>query len=104
MRYRGLSGIMQKQLSIPLLYITVNQVKYISQATYVIISDCLHHDTVAVYIFQKCLVFFYFSDGSAAQYKIERISLTCIITKQISKLMPSGIFSLHLMEKGHAMA
>ena len=49
--------------------------------SYVIISDCLHHDTIAVHLFQKNLVQFlqekfskvdkilYFSDGSAAQYK-----------------------------------
>ena len=47
--------------------------------SYVVISDCLHHDTVAV---QKCLIVFlkealpchpvkitYFSDGAASQYK-----------------------------------
>ena len=52
------------------------------QLSYVIISDCLQHDTVAVYVFQKCLIEFltdkfnccphkiiYFSDGAAAQYK-----------------------------------
>ena len=48
--------------------------------SYVVISDCLHHDTVAVYLFQKSLLdflknkfsickVFYFSDGSASQYK-----------------------------------
>ena len=48
--------------------------------SYVVISECLHHDTVAVYLFQKNLIkflkekflpckIFYFSDGSAAQYK-----------------------------------
>jgi len=49
---------------------------------YVIISDCLHHDTVAVHLFQKNLIdylrkrfhalprkIFYVSDGAAAQYK-----------------------------------
>ena len=49
---------------------------------YVVISDCLHHNTVAVYLYQKCLIeylkahvcphprkIFYFSDGAAAQYK-----------------------------------
>lgn len=47
----------------------------------VIISECLHHDTIAVHVFQKHLVNFlkkefaniskiiYFSDGSGAQYK-----------------------------------
>ncbi len=50
--------------------------------SYVVISDCLHHDTVAVHLFQKNLIkylkekfgstprkIFYFSDGAAAQYK-----------------------------------
>ncbi|SMN01563.1 hypothetical protein SPONN_2634 [uncultured Candidatus Thioglobus sp.] len=50
--------------------------------SYVVISDCMHHDTVAVYLFQKCLVghlrralpfelqkIYYFSDGAASQYK-----------------------------------
>ena len=50
--------------------------------SYVVISDCLHHDTVAVYLFQKALIAFlkrvlpcypkkiiYFSDGAASQYK-----------------------------------
>ncbi len=52
--------------------------------SYVIISDCLHHDTIAVYLFQKCFIAFlknllperlqpksiiYSSDGAASQYK-----------------------------------
>ena len=49
--------------------------------SYVVISDCLHHDTIAVYLFQKNLItflknqfptpakFIYFSDGAASQYK-----------------------------------
>ena len=50
--------------------------------SYVVISDCLHHDTVAVSLFQKGLItflkrvlpfspkkIFYFSDGAASQYK-----------------------------------
>ena len=50
--------------------------------SYVVISDCLHHDTVAVYLFQKSMIAFlkrvlpsspkkivYFSDGAASQYK-----------------------------------
>ena len=50
--------------------------------SFVIISDCLNHDTVAVYLYQNCLIeflrsyfnppphkLFYFSDGAAAQYK-----------------------------------
>lgn len=51
--------------------------------SFVIISDCLHHDTVAVHLFQRALITFlksalpitdikkitYFSDGAASQYK-----------------------------------
>ena len=50
--------------------------------SFVVISDCLIHDTVAVYLYQKRLIVhlretltfspkqvFYFSDGAAAQYK-----------------------------------
>ena len=46
------------------------------------LSDCLHHDTVTVHLFQKSLIAFvkenfctlprkiyYFSDGAASQYK-----------------------------------
>ena len=56
----------------------------IRHLSYVIISDCLHHDTTAVYLFQKCFIAFlkhfltkelqpkkiiYFSDGAASQHK-----------------------------------
>ena len=56
--------------------------KKLCHLSYVVISDCLHHDTVAVYLFQKSLIAFlktrfpshlqkiyYFSDGAASQYK-----------------------------------
>ena len=50
------------------------------QLSYVVISECLHHNTVAVFVFQKSLIEFlskkfspqkilYLSDGAAAQYK-----------------------------------
>lgn len=54
----------------------------IEHINYVVISDCLEHNTAAVYTFQKKLIsylsskfqkfpqkIFYFSDGSSAQYK-----------------------------------
>ncbi|CAH0550783.1 unnamed protein product [Brassicogethes aeneus] len=53
----------------------------ISIKSFVVISECLHHDTIAVYAFQKKLIDFikknlnhitkitYFSDGASAQYK-----------------------------------
>ena len=52
--------------------------------SYVVISECMHHDTVAVHLFQKSFITFlkdllparlhpkniiYFSDGAASQYK-----------------------------------
>ena len=49
--------------------------------SYIVISDCLHHDTIAVNLFQKNLITFlknqfptpakiiYFSDSAASQYK-----------------------------------
>ena len=56
----------------------------IHHVSYVVISDCLHHDTVAVHLFQRSFIAFlkellptrlhpkkisYFSDGAASQYK-----------------------------------
>ena len=54
----------------------------LEHVSYVVISDCLHHDTVAVHLFQKGFIeflkdkfassplkIFYFSDGAASQYK-----------------------------------
>ena len=50
--------------------------------SYVVISDCNHHDTIAVHLYQKYLIehltkrfglppykVYYFSDGAASQYK-----------------------------------
>ena len=60
-------------------YMKSGQLHHLS---YVVISDCLHHDTVAVHLFQRSLIdylkeqfgslpckIFYIFDGSAAQYK-----------------------------------
>ena len=62
----------------------------VEMKSFVIISDCLHHDTIAVHVFQRHLVDFlkenfkkinkiiYFSDGASAQYKNKKkfINLT----------------------------
>ena len=62
-------------------YLDTEEVRHLSC---VVISDCLHHDTVAVHLFQKSFIAFlknllparlhpkniiYFSDGAASQYK-----------------------------------
>lgn len=61
----------------------------INHVSYMVISDCLHHDTIAVHLFQRSFIAFlkellparlhpkkiiYFSDGAAPQYKTGRIS------------------------------
>ena len=74
--------------------------------SYVIISDCMHHDTVAVYLFQKNLITFlkqvlhtapkkiiYFSDGAASQYK----------NRKNLELKLNGTSVLHPMAKEHVM-
>ena len=63
-----------------MIYYTHSQEEH--HISFVIISDCLQHDTIAVYLFQKKLLMFlkqalpfplkkiiYFSDGAASQYK-----------------------------------
>ena len=55
--------------------------------SFVIISDCLHHDTIAVFLIQKTLIaflkrvlpkkVFYFSDGAASQYKNRKNFVIC---------------------------
>ena len=62
-------------------YLDSEELRHLS---YVVISDCLHHDTVAVHLFQRSFITFlkqflparlhpckiiYFSDGAAPQYK-----------------------------------
>lgn len=60
-------------------YMDSGELRHVS---YAVISDCLHHDTVAVHLFQKSLISFLkekfgifprkiycFSDGAASQYK-----------------------------------
>ena len=71
------------QATIVIYYRDSGKLHYIS---FVVISECLYHDTVAVYLFQKNLIkflkerflprkIFYFSDGAAAQYKNRKIFL-----------------------------
>ena len=67
-------------------YLDSGEVHHLS---YVTISECLTHDTTAVYLFQKCFIALlkmvapqikkviieYFSDGAASQYKNRKIFL-----------------------------
>ena len=94
-------------------FLDSGEVRHLS---YVIISDCLHHDTVAVYLFQKWFIAFlkdhlperlqpkkmiYFSDGASSQYKNRtKTSSICATTEMTSVFQLSGIFLPPHMEKG----
>lgn len=67
----------------------------VEMQSFVIISDCLHHKTVAVHVFQRHLIDFikekftkinkiiYFSDGASAQYKNKKTLSILLITDKI---------------------
>ena len=82
--------------------------------SYIIISDCLHHDTTAVYLFQKCFITFLKNScqkgcilrkQSISQMvrlpstRTERTSSICASTRMILAYQQSGIFMLLPMEK-----
>ena len=81
--------------------------KVVKHLNFVIISDCLNHNTTAVYLFQTKLMkylkckfqrppkkIFFFSNGSAAQYKIKKKTLlTCVITIKILEPRLNAFFS-----------
>ena len=101
-----------------LLPTILSQERYICHLSYVIISDSLHHDTVAVHLFQKCFIAFlkgylpeslhpkkiiYFSDGAASQYKNRKTFSICVTTEMTLVFLQSGIFQLRHMVKGLVM-
>ena len=82
---------------------------------YVIISDCLHHDTIAVYLFQKSFIAFlknllpqrlqpnkiiYFSDGAASQYKNRKNFVNLCLHKDDFGISAEWHFSATSHEKG----
>ena len=82
--------------------------------SYVIILDCLHHDTIAFYLFQKFFIAFlkkflsersqpkkiiYFLMVLHLSTKTERTFSICAITEMISAYQLSGIFRPLHMEK-----
>ena len=80
--------------------------------SYVVISDCLHHDTVAVYLFQKSLIAFlktrfpshlqniyYFSDGAVSQYKNRKNFINLCYHEEDMDFLLNGIFLQPLMVK-----
>ena len=80
-RHKASTGIIPRQPYILLWFITII-LKRNTTLTLVIISDCLQHDTIAVYLYQTMLIMFlkqalpfplkkimYFCDGATSQYK-----------------------------------
>ena len=83
--------------------------------SYVIISDCLQHNTTAVYLFQKCFIEFlksflnkelqlkriiYFSDGAASQYKNRKNFLNLCHHRDDFGISAEWHFSATSHEKG----
>ena len=83
--------------------------------SYVIISECLHHDTIAVYLFQKCFIAFlksflpewsqpkkiiYFSDGAASQYKNRKNFVNLCLHKEDFGISAEWHFSATSHGKG----
>ena len=93
-------------------YIDSGEIQHLS---YVIISECLNHDTTAVYLFQKCFISFlkkvipatqmikkmiYFSDGAASQYKNRKNFLNLCHHKEDFGLSAEWHFSATSHGKG----
>ena len=90
-------------------YIDSGEVHHLS---YVVISECLNHDTTAVYLFQKCFIsllktvapqitkVIYFSDGAASQYKNRKNFLNLCHHKEDFGLSAEWHFSATSHGKG----
>ena len=117
MPLKGFIGIIPKQPSILSLLIIWSQVRYINCMSYVVISDCFHHDTIAVYTFQKYSINFlrkflplhaqlskiYFSDGAASQYKNRKNLLNYAFIRKTLEFQRSGTSQPHHTVKEHVM-
>ena len=113
MQFKGSIGTIHKQQYTHLLHTTDSQESWNISASYVIISDCLHHDTIA--LFQKNLVQFlqdkisrvdkilYFSDGSAAQYKNQKNFVNLCYHKTDLDDRLNGNSMLPHMDRAHVM-
>ena len=83
--------------------------KEVCHLSYVVISDCLHHDTVAVHLFQT--IFIHCSQRKVyislmvqhLNIRTGGILLICAITNMTSVSMPNGIFRPLRMERERVM-
>jgi hypothetical protein len=92
-----------------------SQNKMIEHISFVVTSDCLKYDIVAVHLFHSKLCSFlsgklkdltriyYFSDGVASQNKTGKISPSSAIIKMILVWMLNGTSLQHHMAKVHVM-
>lgn len=93
------------------IYYQNQETKKLEHISYVGVSDCLEHDTVAVFMFQQKMIqclkqafpivntIKYFSDGAPQQYKNKKILLISFIIMKILGYLLSGITLLQHMEK-----
>lgn len=102
-----------QQITIHPFVIYYKQEDNIEHLSFVIISDCLQHNTVAVYTFEKKLIsyltnkfqklpkkIFYFSDGSAAQYKNKKNFLNLCLHEEDFNIKAEWHFSATAHGKG----
>ena len=84
--------------------------------SYVVISDCLRHDMIAVRLFQRSLMYFvkekfgtlpqkvyYFSDGAASQYKNRKNFINLCFHEADFGVPTEWHFLLHLTAKERVM-
>lgn len=102
-----------RQVTIHPFVIYFKQENKVKHVNYVVVSDCLEHNTVAVYTFEKKLIsfltskfqklpnkIFYFSDGSAAQYKNKKNFLNLCFHEEDFKVKGEWHFSATAHGKG----
>ena len=90
-------------------YFRESNTSEISHLNFVVISECLHHDTVAVHLFQRKLISFLqdrlsiipvtFQMVQLPSIKTERILSTSATTRQILEYQLNGIFPPYHMVK-----
>lgn len=102
-----------QQVTIHPFVVYYKQEDEIEHVSFVIVSDCLEHNTVAVYTFQKKLIsyltnkfqrlpkkIYYFSDGSAAQYKNKKNFLNLCLHEEDFNIKAEWHFSATAHGKG----
>ena len=99
------------QATIHPIAIYYNHMGEINFKSFVVISECIMHNTIAVYTFQKKLIMYLkniiltpekyiiFLMAQVHSIKIEKNSRICVIMKKTSIFLLNGIFMQRLIEK-----